>query len=37
MWNAFKRIAQGASAEDRSNLFYETAARAYRLPADYEE
>ena len=33
LWNAFKRLARGASADERSALFSGTAARAYRLPA----
>jgi L-fuconolactonase len=31
LWNAFKRFAQSFSAGERAALFYETAARAYRL------
>ena len=31
MWNAFKRIASGASATERSALFHDTAASFYRL------
>ena len=31
LWNAFKRIAQGFSAPERSALFHDTAARVYRL------
>ena len=31
VWNAFKRIAAGASAEDKAALFSGTAARAYRM------
>jgi len=39
IWNAFKRVAAGASAAEKAALFHETAARAYRLklppaPAD---
>jgi predicted TIM-barrel fold metal-dependent hydrolase len=30
-WNAFKRLASGASAEDKAALFRETARRFYRL------
>ena len=30
-WNAMKRLAAGASAEEREDLFWRTAARAYRL------
>ncbi len=31
LWNAFKRIASGASAAERSALFHDTAKRFYRL------
>jgi L-fuconolactonase len=31
LWNAFKRITTGASAEDRAALFSGTAAKVYRL------
>lgn len=31
LWNAFKRIAQGASAGDKAMLFHDTAARIYRI------
>jgi L-fuconolactonase len=31
LWNAFKRITQGFSADERSALFHDTAARVYRL------
>ena len=31
IWNAFKRIAAGASAGEKADLFRETAARVYRL------
>ena len=30
-WNAFKRLAAGASAEEKSALFHDTAAAFYRL------
>ncbi|MGF1597306.1 MAG: amidohydrolase family protein [Acidimicrobiales bacterium] len=33
LWNAYKRIAAGYSADDKRNLFHDTAARAYRLPS----
>ncbi|MDE2364468.1 MAG: amidohydrolase family protein [Hyphomicrobiales bacterium] len=33
LWNAFKTIASGASASEKANLFHDTAARIYRLPA----
>jgi L-fuconolactonase len=31
LWNAFKKIAAGFSAEDKAWLFHRTAAQAYRL------
>jgi predicted TIM-barrel fold metal-dependent hydrolase len=31
LWNAFKRIAAGASADEKLALFHDTARRAYRL------
>ena len=31
LWNAFKRVAAGASATEKAALFKETACRAYRL------
>jgi L-fuconolactonase len=31
LWNAFKRIAAGATATDKAALFYDTAARFYKL------
>jgi len=34
LWNAFKRIAAGYSADEKRSLFYGTAARAYRLELD---
>lgn len=37
MWNAFKRIAKDVSAEERNDLFYNTAVSAYRLPSGEEE
>jgi predicted TIM-barrel fold metal-dependent hydrolase len=33
LWNAFKRIAAGASADEKTALFSGTAARAYDVPA----
>jgi L-fuconolactonase len=33
LWNAFKRIAAGASAEEKRDLFRNTAARFYRIEA----
>lgn len=33
LWNAFKRLAAGASADEKTALFSGTAARVYRLPA----
>lgn len=32
LWNAFKRLTHGASAEEKTQLFAATAARVYRLP-----
>ena len=32
LWNAFKRLAAGASADEKAALFSQTAARVYRLP-----
>jgi predicted TIM-barrel fold metal-dependent hydrolase len=32
LWNAFKRMAAGASDEDKRWLFHDSAATAYRLP-----
>ena len=32
LWNAFKRLAAGASATEKAALFKDTACRAYRLP-----
>ena len=31
LWNAFKRLAAGASAGDKTALFSDTARRVYRL------
>ena len=31
IWNAFKRIVSGASNDEKNSLFFETAARVYRL------
>jgi predicted TIM-barrel fold metal-dependent hydrolase len=31
VWNAFKRLAAGASADEKAALFHRTAARVYRL------
>jgi predicted TIM-barrel fold metal-dependent hydrolase len=33
LWNACKRLAAGASADEKSALFSGTAARVYRLTA----
>jgi L-fuconolactonase len=33
LWNAFKKIAAGASAAERAALFHDTAARVYRIAA----
>jgi L-fuconolactonase len=32
LWNAFKRLTRGASAEEKERLFRSTATRFYRLP-----
>jgi len=32
IWNAFNRIAKDYSPTERADLFYDTAARVYRLP-----
>jgi L-fuconolactonase len=32
-WNAMKRIAAGASAEEKDDLFWRSAARFYRINA----
>jgi predicted TIM-barrel fold metal-dependent hydrolase len=34
VWNAFKRLASGASAAEKAALFRETACRFYRLKLD---
>ena len=31
LWNAFKKIAAGASNSEKANLFHDTAVRAYKL------
>ncbi|PON16790.1 hypothetical protein C2W62_16595 [Candidatus Entotheonella serta] len=31
LWNAFKRVAQGLSADEKATLFHDTAARIYRV------
>jgi L-fuconolactonase len=31
LWNAFKRLASGASASEKAELFCRTASRFYRL------
>jgi predicted TIM-barrel fold metal-dependent hydrolase len=33
IWNAFKRLAAGASADEKKQLFAGTAMHAYRLMA----
>jgi L-fuconolactonase len=33
MWNAFKRLAAGYSAEEKAALFVGAAQQTYRLPA----
>jgi predicted TIM-barrel fold metal-dependent hydrolase len=32
LWNAFKRLTAGTSADEKAKLFHDTAARIYRLP-----
>lgn len=32
LWNAFKLVTRGWSRQERGDLFYRTACRAYRLP-----
>ncbi|MFO1168343.1 MAG: amidohydrolase family protein [Rhodoblastus sp.] len=34
LWNAFKRVAAGASAAERAALFHDTAARVYRITTE---
>ena len=36
LWNAFKRISEDLSAEERAALFQGTASRVYRLATDHE-
>jgi predicted TIM-barrel fold metal-dependent hydrolase len=31
LWNAFKRMAAGFSADEKADLFHDTATRVYRL------
>jgi L-fuconolactonase len=31
LWNAFKRLTAGYSADEKARLFHDTAARVYRL------
>ena len=31
LWNSFKRLSKGYSADERTQMFYGTAARVYRL------
>jgi predicted TIM-barrel fold metal-dependent hydrolase len=31
LWNAFKRITEGASRSEQASLFHDTAVRFYRL------
>ena len=33
IWNSFKRMTQGFSSTEKTWLFHDTAAKAYRLPA----
>jgi predicted TIM-barrel fold metal-dependent hydrolase len=32
LWNAFKKIAEGLTGEEKAHLFSKTAAKAYRIP-----
>jgi predicted TIM-barrel fold metal-dependent hydrolase len=32
LWNAFKKLAAGCSADEKADLFFNTAKRVYRLP-----
>jgi predicted TIM-barrel fold metal-dependent hydrolase len=34
LWNAFKRISSGYSADERVSLFRGTAARVYRMKSE---
>jgi predicted TIM-barrel fold metal-dependent hydrolase len=36
LWNAFKRLTQGASAAEKQDLFFSTAARIYKLGIEPE-
>jgi predicted TIM-barrel fold metal-dependent hydrolase len=36
IWNAFKRITQGYSSNERAALFHDTAARLYRVEDQLE-
>ncbi len=36
LWNAFKRIAEGFSSEDRGAMFHDTAVKVYRLATDHD-
>ena len=31
VWNSFKRLVAGASADEKAALFHDTAARVYRI------
>jgi predicted TIM-barrel fold metal-dependent hydrolase len=33
LWNSFKRLVSGSSADEKARLFHDTAARVYRLAA----
>jgi L-fuconolactonase len=37
LWNAYKRLAHGASDSDRRAMFHDTAQRIYRLPFESSE
>lgn len=36
LWNAFKRVASGASPDEKNALFHATAGRVYRIEGDLE-
>ena len=36
IWNAFKRVAAGASSDEKAALFHDTAARAYKLKLPHQ-
>ena len=36
IWNAFKRVAAGASRDEKAALFHDTAARVYKLKLPHQ-